>query len=113
MNLRFTNTAILVLIMLLTLTGVYGLIWTLNGWVFDVHRVAGWALLALIPWKAAISWRSLKRGLKPNFDRGVVIVESLVLAFIVLGLIALALLWTWRIGPGELWLRQTAISWHW
>jgi hypothetical protein len=113
MSLRFTNITILILTILLTLTGVYGLIWTMNGWLFHVHRVAGWALIAIIPWKAAISWRSLKRGLKPNFDRGVVIIASLALALIVLGVMILALWWTWRLGPGELWLRQTAISWHW
>ncbi len=113
MSLRFTNITLLVLMIFLTLTGVYGLIWTLNGWLFDAHRVAGWALIALIPWKAAISWRSLKRGLKLNFDRGFVTVGSVALAFVVLSTLGLALMWTWRIDPGELWLRQTAISWHW
>jgi DMSO/TMAO reductase YedYZ molybdopterin-dependent catalytic subunit len=113
MTLRFTNSAILILIILLTLTGLYGLVWTLSGWMFDVHRAAGWSLIALIPWKTAISLRSLKRGWKRNFDRGVVIIVSIGLAFVTLAVLGLALVWTWRIGPDELWLRQTAISWHW
>ncbi len=113
MAFRFTNTALLILIIIITLTGVYGLVWTLSGWPFEVHRLAGWALIALIPWKAGISLRSLKRGLKSNFDRGVVVVVSIALAAIALSVLALGLAWTWRLGPGELWLRQTAISWHW
>ncbi len=113
MILRFTNTAILILIILLTLTGVYGLVWTLNGWLFDVHRAAGWALIALIPWKTAISVRSLKRGLGSSVDRSVVVVVSIGLAVVTIVILGLGLMWTWRLGPSELWLRQTAISWHW
>ncbi len=113
MTLRFTNGTILILIVLLTLTGAYGLVWTLNGWMFNVHRATGWALIALMPWKAAISYRSLRRGWKRDFDRGAMLVVSIVLAFVTLIVLGLALLWTWRIGPDELWLRQTAISWHW
>ena len=113
MTLRFVNTTILILIILLTITGVYGLVWTLNGWLFEAHRAAGWALIALIPWKAVISWRSLKRGLGSSFDRSVVVVVSVALATITFIVLGLGLGWAWRLGPGELWLRQTAISWHW
>jgi membrane protein required for beta-lactamase induction len=45
-HLRFTNTAILIAIGVLTLSGVYGIFWTLNGWLFEVHRGAAWALVA-------------------------------------------------------------------
>jgi hypothetical protein len=116
MNLRlvpFTNTVILVSVVLLTLTGVYGLFWTQDGWVFDLHRAFGWVLVAAIPWKTAISLRSLRRGLEPGFDRGVVVVVSLLLAGLSVLVIGLGLAWNWRLGPEQLWLRQTAISWHW
>lgn len=53
--LRFTNLGILGTVVVLGLTGVYGLFFTLNGWVFDIHRLAGWVLLVLLPTKAVIS----------------------------------------------------------
>lgn len=113
MHLRYTNTAILVVIAILTLSGVYGIFFTLNGWMFDVHRIAAWALVALIPWKVGISWRSLRRGLRPRFDRGVMIAVSVGLGLATLAVLAFGLLWAWRIGPQVLWLEQTTISWHW
>lgn len=113
MTLRFVNTALLALVVVLTLTGVYGLFFTLHGWTFDLHRWAAWGVIALVPWKAAISLRSLKRGLAPTFDRGAVPVASLLLAAVTLLVLGLGLAWPWRLGPTELWLRQTAISWHW
>lgn len=113
MLLRFVNTAILVLLTILTLTGLYGLVWTLVGWVFEVHRMAAWALVALIPWKIGISWRSLKRGLQPRFDRSVLIVISVLLAAATLSVLALGLVWAWNVGPWVFAFRQTAISLHW
>lgn len=113
MILRFTNTALLILVATLSLTGVYGLFFTLHGWTFDLHRWAAWGVIALVPWKAAISARSLRRGLKPNFDRGLVVGASILLAVLALAVLGLGLMWPWRLGPAELWLRQTVISWHW
>lgn len=110
---RFINIILLACVSVLTLTGVYGLFWTLDGWVFDVHRAAGWVLIACIPWKTIISVRSLRRGLQPNFQRGVMVGVSLLLATASLAVLVLGLAWVWRLGPAELWLRQTAISWHW
>jgi hypothetical protein len=112
-RLRFTNTAILILIAILTLTGVFGLVWPLHGWVFEAHRVAGWGLVAMLPWKTAITVRSFARGFDRRPDRSLVMALSIILATATLAVIALGLWWTWRLGPGELWLRQTAISWHW
>jgi DMSO/TMAO reductase YedYZ molybdopterin-dependent catalytic subunit len=111
--LRFTNTLILASVGLLTLTGVYGLFWSLHGWVFDLHRWSGWLLLALIPWKTAISFRSLRRGFGGGFDRGLLMLVSLLLAALTLLVLALGFAWGWRFAPEQLWLRQTAISWHW
>jgi len=116
MFLRFTNSAILALIGLLTLTGLYGIVFTLHGWVFEIHRVAGWALIALIPWKAIISLRSLRRGLNRRFDRSVVVGVSVLLGALTLLVLGLGLTWAWRLSPGMVWLGQygdTAISWHW
>ena len=116
MLVRFTNTLLLALVAVLTLTGLYGLVWPFPGWLFDVHRVAGWSLIALIPWKAVISLRSLRRGLQPRFDRGVVVVVSLLLAAATVFVLALGVMWAWRLGPELLWLggyADTAISWHW
>jgi hypothetical protein len=116
MLLRFTNTALLALVVVLTLTGLWGIAFTFQGWLFDVHRMAGWAVIALIPWKTAISWRSLRRGLDMRFDRSWMIGLALLLAALALGVLWLGLAWTWRLGPDLLWLGSygdTPISWHW
>ena len=114
--LRFTNTLILTLIATLTLTGLYGLMWPLPAWLYEIHRIAAWAFVALIPWKALIALRSLRRGLDRRFDRSVVIVISVLLATLILLVLTLGVMWTWRIGPDVLWLGaygDAVISWHW
>jgi DMSO/TMAO reductase YedYZ molybdopterin-dependent catalytic subunit len=113
MLLRFTNTALLALLAALTITGLYGLLWPWPGWMFDTHRVAAWAVVALLPWKALIAWRSLRRGLDRRFKRSVVVVVSLGLAALALLVLSLGFAWTWRIGPAVGWLWQSVISWHW
>ena len=113
MLVRFVNTSILILATFLTLTGVYGLIFEFNGWLFEVHRMSGWALISLLPWKVGIAWRSLKRGLQPNFKRGTMIGISLFLATLAISVMLTGLLWTWNLGPTIWWLFQTAIAWHW
>ena len=113
MILRFVNTSMLVLITLLTLTGLYGIVWLFPGWMYELHRAFGWALIALIPWKAAISLRSLGRGLKPNVDRGVIPVISIALSAATLLVLSLGVMWAWRLEPRGLFMNQTVISWHW
>ncbi|MGH2582755.1 MAG: molybdopterin-dependent oxidoreductase [Anaerolineales bacterium] len=113
MILRFVNTSMLVLITLLTVTGVYGIVWVFPGWMYELHRAFGWALIALIPWKAAISLRSLGRGLKVNVDRGVIPVISVALSAATLLVFALGVMWAWRLEPRGLFMNQTLISWHW
>lgn len=113
MLLRLVNSAILALVTVLTVSGIYGIVWTLNGWVYEAHRIAAWALIALIPWKVGISWRSLKRGLGARFDRSVMIGISVVLAVAALSVLALGLVWAWNVGPWVFAFRQTAISLHW
>ncbi len=110
---RFTNLALLGLLVILGISGVYSLFWTRSPWVMDIHRVTGVLLLVVLPWKVGIAWGSLRRGLRSNWDRGVVIAVSLILTIVALLVIGLGYAWYWRIGPTEAWLRQTVISWHW
>lgn len=110
---RFVNLVILVTVILLSLTGIYGLFWTMPAWMFDAHRGAGWLLVGTIPWKTAISLRSMRRGMRVNFDRGVMVLTSLLLAAATLTVIGLGIAWQWRLGPRFYPLGQTAVSWHW
>lgn len=110
---RFVNPLILAVLVVLTLSGVYGLFWPFPAWMFEAHRLAGWLLVAAIPWKVAISWKSLRRGIRPDFERGVMTGVSLLLATLTLAILVLGLAWGFRLGPGQYWLRQTALSWHW
>ena len=116
MLVRYTNNALLALLAVLTLSGLWGLSFTLHGWLFEVHRGAAWALIALIPWKALISFRSLRRGVDWRFDRSWGLILSLLLAALALLILGFGLLWTWRLGPTLYDLagyRDTAVSWHW
>lgn len=111
-GLRFTNAALLILVLMLTFSGVYGLFWTTPGWLFTVHRVSGWGLLALVPWKSAIIVRALGRRSGRRLDTGWVAV-SLLLTALTVAVVSLGLLWKGRFGPPAYPLRQTAVSWHW
>lgn len=113
MTTRFVNTAILALIGLLTLSGLYGIVWQMQGWVYEAHRIFAWALIALIPWKTIISLRSLRRAWRPNFNRGLLPLISMALSAVTLFVILLGLMWAWQLGPDTLWLRETVLSWHW
>src|SRR5919109_2592809 len=79
-NLRFINALILILFCILSLTGLYGLVWPFPSALFEIHRIAGWALIVLIPWKVVIALRSLSRGLSRRFDRNVMLLISLLLS---------------------------------
>jgi hypothetical protein len=113
MTLRFVNTALLIFTLLVTLTGVYGIVWVLDGWMYEAHRIFAWALVALLPWKTLISLRSLKRGFKFTLDRGLVPILSIALTGMIGFVFLLGLMWAWRLGPERLWLRETVLSWHW
>jgi hypothetical protein len=115
-NLRFINALILVLFCVLGLTGLYGLVWPFPSLLFEIHRLAGWALIVLIPWKSAIVLRSLSRGLKRSFDRGITIFISILLAIATVVILLLVLLWTWQLGSYYVWIGPYAysgIGWHW
>jgi DMSO/TMAO reductase YedYZ molybdopterin-dependent catalytic subunit len=81
-----------------------------------VHRAASWALIALLPWKALIAVRSLRRGVDRRFNRSVMLGVSLLLAALAVTVLVLGLLWTWRLGPALIAIAgyaDTAVSWHW
>jgi hypothetical protein len=115
-NLRFINVLILILFCILGLTGLYGLVWPFPRSLFEIHRLAGWALIVLIPWKSAIALRSLSRRVSISFDRGILVVVSVLLAIATLTILVLVLMWTWQMGPDYVWIgpyAYSAIGWHW
>jgi len=115
-SLRFISTLILILICIIGVTGLYGLVWHFSSLLFEIHRIAGWALILLIPWKAIISLRSLSRGLDRRLDRNVMIVVSVVMAIATLTVLVLGLMWKWNLGEYYVWFAgygYTAIGWHW
>ena len=115
-NLRFINTLILSLLLVLTLTGIYGLFFPFPSFLFEVHRIAAWALILLIPWKVIISLRSLGRGADRRLDRNVMIVVSVVASIATVLIVIFGLIWKWNLGEQYLWIAgygYTAIGWHW
>jgi hypothetical protein len=112
-HVRFINALILILFCILGLTGLYGLVWPFPFFLFDIHRLAAWALILLIPWKSAIALRSLNRGID---RRRVVIVISVLLGLATIVVLVLGLLWKLQIGPYYVWIGPYAysgIGWHW
>ena len=115
-NLRFINVLILILFCALALTGLYSLVSPFPSSLFQIHRIAGWALIVLIPWKTAISLRSLSRGMNYRFDRSIMIIVSLLLTVATLTVLVLVILWKWQIGSYYIWIgpfAYSAIGWHW
>ena len=115
-NLRFINALILILFCILGLSGLYGLVWPFPSSLFEIHRIAGWALIVLIPWKSAIALRSLRRGRSGRLGRNVMLAVSVILTIATLTLLILVLMWTWQIGGYYVWIGPYAysgIGWHW
>jgi hypothetical protein len=115
-QLRLINTLILSLLLVLMLTGVYGLFFPFPSFLFEIHRIAAWALILLIPWKAIISIRSLGRGMDRRLDRNVMIVISVVASIATVIVIVFGSMWKWNLGEYYLWIAgygYTAIGWHW
>ncbi len=110
---RFVNTALLGLMIILGISGIVMLYGTWGLWIFDLHRMAGFAVIFLAPWKGIIIYRSLLRGMEKSIDRSVVILISLIFAHLVVLVIALGLMWMWRIGPYQSLFLQTLVAWHW
>jgi DMSO/TMAO reductase YedYZ molybdopterin-dependent catalytic subunit len=110
---RYVGTALLVVMLLLGLSGGFMLYGTWQPGVFALHRIAGWALIALLPWKSIVIYHSLKRGMQGRFSRVITTLVSLALAGLLLLVIVLALMWMWRLGPYQTLGLQTIIAWHW
>ncbi|MDX1687943.1 MAG: molybdopterin-dependent oxidoreductase [Candidatus Promineifilaceae bacterium] len=109
---RFVNSALFVLLLVLGVSGVIMLYGVWQPWLFDLHRIAGFALVALLPWKGLTIYRSLRRGMEKTLDRTVVLVLSIVFAHFIALILVLAIMWTLRLGPYSS-LTQTLIAWHW
>ena len=115
-TLRFINTLILIIFIVLGLTGLYGLVWPFPSLLFEIHRIAGWGLILLIPWKTAIAIRSLNRRMKPRFGHGLMVIVSILLSVATLTILGLVLVWAWQIGPYYVWIAgfgYSGIGWHW
>ena len=115
-NLRLVNALILILFCILGLTGLYGLVWPFPSFLFDIHRIAGWALIVLIPWKSAIALRSLSRGWSVRLDRHFMLTVSILLTIATLIVLMVALIWKWQLGSYYVWIGRYAysgIGWHW
>jgi len=113
---RFVNLALFVLVVALTITGAAALVWSEASWLFEAHRIAGWALVVLTPLKVAIAWRSYRRGAGPPLGRSLAITASSLAAGLTILVAALAFAWMWRLGPDTLALAgrvDTLMSWHW
>ncbi len=110
---RFVNTLLLVLMTLLGVSGVIMLYGAWLPWLFDLHRMAGFAVVALLPWKGLTIYRSYLRGMARSFDRSLVLFISLFLAHLLILVIILGIMWMFRWGPYTSLFFQTIIAWHW
>ncbi|MFN8474462.1 MAG: molybdopterin-dependent oxidoreductase [Anaerolineae bacterium] len=113
MTTKLVNISLLALIVLLTVTGLLMLVLSQGaGWLYDIHRIIGLALLLFIPWKIAIAWRSTRRKLRAGVGRAILPI-SLILAAAALASIALVFVWTLNLTP--LWgvFGYPALLLHW
>ena len=111
---KFVNLSLLTLLCLLTATGLLALVFSAGaGWLFALHRLAGVALVLLLPWKTLIAWRSLRRRWSRGAGRAFAVGVSLPLAGLVLLTLALVLAWT--LNWTELWgvFGYPALLLHW
>jgi len=92
---RVVGTLMLAVIVLLWVTGVVMLYGTWLPWLFDLHRIAGFSLIALIPFKITTISQSWLRGTGWTLDRKVGLLLSVVLAGWILLIIVLGISWMW------------------
>jgi hypothetical protein len=91
-------------------------VWPFPSSLFEIHRIAGWALIILIPLKSAIALRSLRRGIDRRLSRNVMLLVSILLTLATITILLLVLLWKWQIGDYYVWIGPYAysgIGWHW
>jgi DMSO/TMAO reductase YedYZ molybdopterin-dependent catalytic subunit len=109
---RFVSMVLLVVMGILFLTGIAMLYGTWSAWIFDLHRIMGFALVAVLPWKSIVVYRSLRRRVKNN-DPWPSTIPSLPMTPLLIVVVALGLMWVWRLGPYQTLMAQTVIAWHW
>ena len=109
---RFVSMVLLVVMTVLFLTGVAMLYGTWSAWVFDLHRIGGFALVAVLPWKGIVVYRSLRRRVK-GYAPWPSTIPSIPMAPLLIVVVALGLMWMWRFGPYRSVMAQTVIAWHW
>jgi hypothetical protein len=91
-------------------------VWPFPTFLFEIHRIAGWALIVLIPWKGAIALRSLSRRMDWRFRRKVMLLVSILLTLATVTILLLVVMWKWQIGGYYVWIGPYAysgIGWHW
>ena len=81
-------------------------------WLFDLHRITGFAFLILLPFKICSVYRSIKHRTNPDFKHMLAWVNMAVLAVLILLNIMTGFMWMWRLGPYST-LKQTLLTWHW
>jgi Oxidoreductase molybdopterin binding domain len=88
----WVNTLLLILLLAQLATGVFGLV---NGdadrrWVYWLHGIGGWAIVALLAWKGAVIVDSLARRKRAPAQRPV----YLILTGLLLATLATGFIWT-------------------
>jgi hypothetical protein len=109
---RFVNSLLLGIMVTLGISGLIILYGDWLPWIYDLHRISGFSLIVLIPFKATMAYRSLQRSVEKSFARSMAILNSFLLSVLVLLSSALGLMWMWRVGPYS-GLSQTLMAWHW
>ena len=100
MRSSWVNTALLALLILLLLTGFWGLVSgaTHRAWILKVHGVSGYTLLVLLAWKGRMIVEAFARGRRSL--RSPASLSFLSAAVLLLLVLATALAWGYA-GPGS------------
>lgn len=112
---KFVNLSLLVLTTTLTASGLLMLVVAEGGsLLYDLHRLAGVGLVLLLPWKAVIGVRSLRRRLRPGGQgQRLALGVSLPLAVLLLASVGLVLVWTLNGVPLWSFGGMPALLLHW
>lgn len=114
MTAKFVNVSLFVLLIVLTVTGLLTLIFSAGANpLFALHRWAGVALVAVLPWKIGIAWRSLRRRVGQGPGRALAVGVSLPLAGLLILTLSLVLAWTLNWVPIWSFAGYPALLLHW
>jgi hypothetical protein len=109
---RFVNSLLMGIMVILGISGLVILYGDWLPWIYNLHRVAGFSLIVLIPFKVVSIYHFLRCGMDKIFAQSLFFLNSLILAIVVSLSSALGLMWMWRLGPYSS-LSQTLLTWHW